>query len=424
VKFAVPTIANGKVYIGTTSTITAYGLLHDPTPLVVTVSGSGSITSSFSGTTQRITGNPYTIQAMPAPGNVFNGWTDVNTSRVISRSPKFTFTMSENLCLEADFVPNPFPAVAGNYSGLSLGYPPARETDGLASFTVGANGTLTGSIFFEGKAYALLGAFWNDGTFSKTIRRPGLPSINIALQIDVTHNTNQITGSISDNLFSAGFSADRALASTGTPAKYTLVFPHAAPAMPQGDGFGSVSVDESGHIRFAGVLGDGTPVSQGARLSKNGTWPFLVTPYRNHGSAAGVLTFEAQPSSDIDGTIYWFNAGNISTVIAAVGSHYDSLANPLLGFSGPVTFSAQDGDLNPSPVTKTFTLDASNHIGPGPGTAGLTLTFKLDTGLLTGSFIDSSSNSHLFKGVVFQKTSTASGVFKSGQTTGSISLHP
>ena len=65
VKFTVPTIVNGKVYMGTAGTLAVFGLLTDTTPLVVTTSGNSSVPAGFAGTTQRVTNQSYTAPRRP-----------------------------------------------------------------------------------------------------------------------------------------------------------------------------------------------------------------------------------------------------------------------------------------------------------------------------------------------------------------------
>ena len=60
-----------------------------PATLDVAVSGSGSVTSGFAGTTAHSIGRSLTIKATPAAGSVFAGW----TGSIVSSSASLTFTM-------------------------------------------------------------------------------------------------------------------------------------------------------------------------------------------------------------------------------------------------------------------------------------------------------------------------------------------
>lgn len=67
--------------------------------LQVSVSGAGSVSAGYLGTTVREVGRNYTITAKPAAGKKFNGW----TGSVVSASPTITFTMAEEFSLQASF---------------------------------------------------------------------------------------------------------------------------------------------------------------------------------------------------------------------------------------------------------------------------------------------------------------------------------
>ena len=75
-----------------------YVVLRD---LTVTVAGGGAVSGGFLGTTSREVGKDYTIQAIPAVGWKFIGWTGSATSAGSS----ITFTMAEGMRLQANFAP-------------------------------------------------------------------------------------------------------------------------------------------------------------------------------------------------------------------------------------------------------------------------------------------------------------------------------
>jgi len=426
VKFSVPTIANGKVYVGSQYALTVFGLLHnDSTLTVVTGSnGGGSVTPSFSGTTTRTVNQTYTITATPSPGNIFAGWRDPNTGIIVSRSPTLTFVMKENYSLEADFVADPFPANAGAYSGLSLIQTPSLLTGGPASFTVNQAGSFTGSIKFNARTYAIHGAFFADGTFSTTIARRGAIPISIQLNLDISNGTNEITGTISDGASTGNIAAARAVAS-GHSGKYTLVLdPPADPTLPQGYGYGTLTVNSVGNIRFTGVLGDGSTVSQGAVINGTNQWLFFAAAYGNKGGAIGTLIFQGTSTADIYGAVQWLKPATatpgIFTTVNVAGSAYSKTVSSLLNITGTASFAINGGGLNPPPAQKDFSIAADNAITLASGTTGLTMRFNLNTGLIMGTFTDAANLRHRYTGVVFQKVSTGNGLFKTGGKVGSI----
>jgi hypothetical protein len=243
----------------------------------------------------------------------------------------------------------------------------------------------------------------------------------------VSNTTDQITGSIADNLFESNITTDLAVNSGSQTGNYTLVFPHTPDlSQPQGDGYGTATVDANGNVKFAGALGDGTPVSQGTKISQTGKWPFFVSPYGGNGSASGVLTFESNANvSDLDGTVYWFrttpSTQPISTAIAAVGSIYSNNgpSNRILtNLTGQNTFEIFGIGVSVA-TSPVFTLNANNTITLNSGNA-LTMTFNLTSGLMNGTFVDDSNKTYKYNGVVFQTGSYGDGLFKIGNTTGFV----
>ena len=426
VKFAVPTIANGKVFLGSQGTLTVFGLFHNQDTLTVSINGSGSVPAAFLGATPRIVNNLYTITATPDAKNVFAGWKDLGSGNIISYSPTLTFTMKVAYTLEADFVANPFTAVAGSYAGYTLVQTQSYMSAGIASFTVSATGSFTGAVKLAGTTYNLTGVFHPDGTYSTSIPRSGKTPVIVQLQLDVSNGTNQITGSIYDGLFTGAITSNRP-APPPASKHYTLILPHPADTtQPQGDGYGTLVVAPNGNLTFAGVLGDGSAVTQSTVVSGNNQWLFYVAPYGGNGSATGVITFEDNGTSDLDGVLRWYKplaaTPQILTSIASYGSAYDSTAVPVLNLNGSsaFTFTIAGGGLNPVPATKSFTLTNANRLALQSGSTGLTMGFTTATGLMTGTFLDTAKTSHTYGGVVFQRGFSANGLFLSGGKAGSV----
>src|SRR4029077_6676500 len=83
-------------------------------PLTVGIAGSGTVSDGFAGTTQREVGRAYKIVAKPAKGWLFESW----SGGVTGSNATVSFTMTEGLALTANFIPNPFVAAAGGFTGL------------------------------------------------------------------------------------------------------------------------------------------------------------------------------------------------------------------------------------------------------------------------------------------------------------------
>jgi hypothetical protein len=426
VKFAVPTVANGKVYVGSQDRVSVYGLIREPSPLSVSISGNGSVPPEFSGTTSREVNRTYSITATPGPGNILSGWRELNSGLVISHSNALTFVMRQNLALEADFVPNPFPAVAGNYSGLTLVQDSSRQWGGAGNFTVTSTGGFSGKVGLGTDLITLHGSFLVDGTYVANLARPGKPVVTISLRLDL-NGRQQITGTVSSGLLTGAVTANRA-AGVASRGPFTLVLAHPSdPSQPQGDGFGTGVVDSLGNLRFTGLLGDGSPVSQGAVVSAQGEWLLFAAPYGANGSITGIVSFESLAGSDLNGTLHWFKSASASSAgivssVSAAGSFYDRNLAPVLGKAGSYTFVATGGGLDPSPSPVSFSLNTHNKISLPPGSSKLTLSFRLANGLIYGVFTDAAQRSRNYSGVVLQKAAAGNGLFKAAGKAGGIRI--
>lgn len=422
VKFTVPTVTNGKVYIGTDGSLTVYGLLHDTTALTVNISGSGAITNGFAGSTNRQTNSTFTITATPSAGSVFDSWTDQG-GNVISRSPTLTFTMSENLVLNANFVPDPFPNFAGQYLGLIQGASPNIASAGYISVTAGKSGVFSAVIRFAGRTLILHGVFNADGTFSTVLQPASSHPTVVSLTAD---GSGDLTGTVSSGV-AGGNVMGHALVDAARPlptnliGKYTLLFPVPAdPTSPQGIGYGSAIVDKFGHVRLAGVMGDGTPFTEASILSQSQTWPIFVGLYSGRGLLSGIMTFETNSGvSDIDGPLFWYKPRSgsppLSTVTDAIGSVYEGTANPILPLtSGTGTLILQLS----TPVSRPVTSDAGIISVSG---TGVTLTFNPASGFFGGRFT-SGHAAGKYGGAVFQDQNLGQGTYILSGTTGAVNL--
>jgi hypothetical protein len=82
-------------------------------PLNVAVSGAGTVSAGFLGTTRRYVGEDFEITATPAPGWLFSNW-----QPDFRPEPRAKFTMTDDMSLTAVFVQNPFGPYAGHYVGI------------------------------------------------------------------------------------------------------------------------------------------------------------------------------------------------------------------------------------------------------------------------------------------------------------------
>jgi hypothetical protein len=289
-----------------------------------------------------------------------------------------------------------------------------------------------------GQRVSFSGKFALDGLATNLVARTGTNGLTIYLALDLAGGTDQITGTITDDVWTASILAQRAgFDATAHPApqagRYTLIVPgdsEDAANQPGGDSFGTVTVDAAGNVKFSGVLADGTKVSQKAPLSKDGWWPLYVPLYSGRGSILSWVIFLDSSEASFTGVFAWlkkpqpaakFYANGFTTLRELSGSSYRPPTNAMdrvLSFAmGGVEFSA--GNLT-APFENEVVLGENNKVS-NSGTNKLTLSISLATGLFSGSVTPpGAAGSVSFKGALHQKQNFGSGFFLGGDQSGRV----
>jgi hypothetical protein len=400
-------------------------------PLDLSTTGNGRVTPNYTNALLEI-GGTYSLTALPGTGSVFSNW----TGTISANTAKLSFAMQSNMVLQANFVPNPFTPVKGNYAGLFSDLNGIALTNaGYFSAILADKGTFSSKWQFANATYSLAGAFSADGTFSNAIARRGLSPLTVQLQLDLS-GAETITGTISDGIWTAQLTANRAHFSKTDPApqngSYTLVIPGSDDSsnQPGGNGAGTLKVDTSGNIAFTGTLGDGTKVSQRSFISKDGQWPLFVSLYAKQGLLIGRLTFDTnQPDTDLSGYCAWlkapqpankfYSAGFALGPIQALGSKYSFTAGvPLVNWTdGQIVL--ENGNL-PQSITNGLSIDANNKI---TGTNKLAVSFTTATGLFHGTVINPDTGKPIsVNGALLQKQNIGYGYFFGTNQTGGVVL--
>jgi hypothetical protein len=127
-------------------------------------------------------GSPCKLTAVPTKGYIFSGWTvdvqSINTS--------ITFALTNNMAVQANFVPNPFSRVKGRYEGSVSSTPslPARSSNSMKAQVL-ENGSFVLKLKLGGNQYHYSGKFAADGTANFNVEKKGISIINVNLQLDL-----------------------------------------------------------------------------------------------------------------------------------------------------------------------------------------------------------------------------------------------
>jgi hypothetical protein len=388
-----------------------------------------------------VVGNLYTVTARPAAGFLFSNWTVSSALNTPITNQVLSFLMANGLVLEANFIPNPFPAVAGSYAGLfGDTNNPSFTTSRFFTATITPVGAMSAQLQLAGKKYSFSGQFSPSGVFSNSISRGSTMSrLTVQLQLDLTTGT-LLTGQVSDPTFNVPLLAERNVFSRSQPfpsggKKYTMVIPGSPVSLvePGGNGFGTVAVDQAGTVRFAGTLGDGTKVSQSTFVSSQGQWPLFASLYSSRGSIQGWMTFTNLPDRDLTGGIDWFKLGKAGIKIygggftfatEGIGSLYSiASGGPVLNLSQGQLVLANGGLTQD--LTNLFLLGANNRVvNQGPNR--MNLSFSPSSGLFQGSMANPANHnkSIAFSGAVLQKQTNGFGLFLTTNQAGGVFLSP
>lgn len=434
--------------------------------LTVSTAGSGAVTRGFLGRTDRVVGKRNIVNAAPARGFLFDGW----TGGLVSPSARLAFVMTELLKLQANFIVNPFPPLRGRYDGLVEPANPGIAA-GLLGLNLTGNGTLSLALQLDGKVHRRSGVFDHRGEFSTTILRRNLPALTLVLHLDVSATTHQITGTLAESgtavrtvllnhlLYSAAKNPVSPFMKVPVDVRdpatdkgaYTAIFQALTPTeqgmaaadFPQGHGRALVQVTAAGVVFFAGQLADGQPFSSSNRLSRDNELPLFLKPYAGTGAVSGWVTFRNVPGqSDADGIgLRWFKPTNAKDKLYPdgwpagigvdfVGSKFVSPAKgktlfgdvPALPLVANALMTLSDGWLT-NVLSNDLSLNARNKVTVPASSGGAQ---RLDVtlygnGLFTGHFTHSpSGKTATARGVVFQKTRMGSGYFLGAPPSGSV----
>ena len=343
--FSTPAYLNGQIYYVATKDVIRSYVVSNGT-LIPDLPGTvGTRTFGFPGATPFITANGanngivWTIQkASPAVLIAYNA-TNLSTELYNSAQAGSRDRLTNGITFAAPIAANgkvyaagqgalsvfgllptnPPPPnwqpVSATYSGLfSQSAGVAIGSSGAVTITTTGRGDYSGKLQFAANSYSFHGKFNSSGAGTSTISQKSSGGLTVSLQANIIDNSS-ISGTVSNSSWWANLQADQNFIKTrNNPSPFagnyglSLHGPgDGNPNNPQTDGTATVTVSSSGVIKFKGVLGDGTKVTDSGNISQSGAWPLFISLYHQQGEIMGWLNFN---NNAISGTTTWIKQPN------------------------------------------------------------------------------------------------------------------
>jgi hypothetical protein len=429
------------------------------TPLTVSIDGAGTVTPGFLGVTTRTIGQDYTIVATPAPGWVFKEWRDL-----FANDRKLTFQMTGGLQLTAVFEPNPYPALAGRYSGILdpqpgfpgpildgiiIDPPPPPPVDvpvshanrGAVDFQLTANGAFTVTLRFAGRTYRTRGRFDAFGNFFADFSN-SRTSESLYFSLFLLREERQVDAHVtrfSGDIFSE--SAGRLSVSDFNTAKpcpaagqYTVRLSPQDDALPPGSGYATLQIKPNGNARFAGELADGSSWSAKTWVRSDLGTVIYSSLYGEAGSLSGTIPFSAVLGERSTGPLFWSRpaVGDIGRFAEGFSGLTDAMASPYTASAvGTSAINLPEGRLAlefgglPVAIERAVSLTSDNAfiVSPDAGEA-IHLSVDPETGVISGDFVYSSGGLTPIRGIVDQFDNSAAGYFLGPNNGGLLRIEP
>jgi hypothetical protein len=328
----------------------------------------------------------------------------------------------------------------GRYNGLAIQTnAPSHASSGSIKLMASKNGPFAASLSLGGVRSAFKGQFDISGNATNLVTRTGLHSLRVILHLDLVNNTDQITGSVSDGAFTSEVLADRqvfsATARCPLAGSFTVVLqpPEGSdPSIPEGFGYGTLTVTPTGNGRVSGVLADGTKINIRVPLSKHGTFPLYQALYNSQGASIGWMAFGT--NSSVGATVDWFRPpmstshyfpAGFTTNVTLLGEKYVSPADGGPSVVGTNVVTLGGGNLVSSIVATVLVSDVGSVIVPPPNPENLQIKIQTKTGQFSGSFTHPVLGKTVnFNGLVLQLDGTGAGYFLGSSASGFVFFEP
>ncbi|MGD0017609.1 MAG: choice-of-anchor D domain-containing protein [Verrucomicrobiia bacterium] len=345
--------------------------------------------------------------------------------------------LSADVCVQTFVAPG---SLRGTYNGLVIQTnAPTHESSGSIELVVSKTGSFAASLRMGGRRSGFNGRFDGSGESTNTVVRRGLNALQVILHLDVADDSERITGTVSNDVFTSELLANRAVYNRTNlcplAGSYTVVLepPGGDSAnIPQGNGYGRITVTTIGSGKLRGILSDGRRIAGNVPVSKYGTWPLYEALYKKQGSCIGWITFTT--NSTFEATVDWFRPAistaryypsGFATNVTLTGGKYVS---PKAGGSSPAgdrQITLGWGNLV-SNIVQAVSVDANGNVTVlPPNRQDLRMKLQLSTGLFSGFFIHPSLEMPIsFNGAVLQFDNSGAGYFLGTNESGFVVIGP
>ena len=348
----------------------------------------------------------------------------------------------------------------GVYSGTVKTSANGQDAAGsLSRISVTRKGSLVARATVEGKRNVIRGTFDEGGKFSTQLKaKDGSPrALLLQAQTNLSGGHEEIVGTLetgdgttSKIVLQKPLPWKRRIDPCPFAGRYHLILPQragGAPHAPTGDGWGILTVSETGRVRMVLNLGDGTKVTASSSITPEGRIPIERRIYRGKGSLSGILQVqEVAGISDLDGSLRWvkpenqrsrLHPGGFDLEVAAVGSVHDStllVPFPDLVGAGPwqVDIELSGGDFLTEPVVVPVELTRRGRtirvkeLGPAPPLKPNRLlrgSINLRSGTVGLAFNDRVLKKRaIARGILYQRQSTMAGFLTGRSALGAFHL--
>jgi hypothetical protein len=364
------------------------------------------------------------------------------------------------LCFVAHFAApaatlSSFPAT---YNGLAFeGDATLPQHTGYFRLDVSRSGHFTGKLFL-GRNRASFGGRFDDSGKSfvrvwlgtgdyELVENPDgstdyreIKKMKWTLALQLTNSVDEVAGQIFAFLGSgwsgivqgqrAGYSA------RANPApqagRYTFALPGSPDGQtaPGGYAWGTLTVDDAGHVRVQGGLPDNSRFTATSILTTDGVWPLFTPLNQGRGMLVGWLQFTNSPDSELVGPLNWvrlrtpdatFYRQGFTNQSSVVGSSYvrPTAGQSVLNLTNPVV-TLSGGELTSS-FTNSLTVSTPSVL-KGSADSRAFIQFSSPTGLFVGwTQVPGTERFLHFNGVVLQNQNAGFGYFTDSRS-GSVTI--